>query len=103
MRVSRSMCSVFLAYIVLMKHYVADVAHIRPLLRANSGFVPAQKIGPRQDRREPNMCAGTCALHIIIQNLMVKNGLTTRKAFNKNYTICQAKIHFSVPTRHIGK
>ena len=48
----------FLAYIGLLKHYVADVAHIKPLYRANSGFVPVPKIGSvqGQDIREPNMC-----------------------------------------------
>ena len=47
----------FLAYIALMKHYVADVVQIKPLLRANSDFVPAPIIGSvqGQDRREPNM------------------------------------------------
>ena len=48
----------FLAYIGLTKHYVADVAHIKPLQRANSGFLPDPIIGSvqGQDRREPNTC-----------------------------------------------
>ena len=50
----------FLAYIGLIKHYVADIVHIKPLYRASSGFVPVPKIGSvqGQDRREPNMCVG---------------------------------------------
>ena len=45
----------FLAYIGLMKHYVPDVPHNKPLERANSDCVPSPKIGSiqGQDRREP--------------------------------------------------
>ena len=33
----------FFAYIGLMKHFVADVGHIKPLLRETSGFEQTRK------------------------------------------------------------
>ena len=54
-RVFRAMSSVFIPYIGLMKHYVADGPLVK---RANAGFVTVLIKGSvqGQDRREPNTC-----------------------------------------------